>query len=334
MKLGTLDKEIPVFLAPMAGVSDAAFRQLCRSFGADACVTEMVSAKALYYHNRGTEQLMRRPGDTPPLGLQLFGSDPQILAEMAARVQDDYDFIDFNMGCPMPKIVGNGEGSALLEKPGLVREILTAMAAALRVPLTVKIRIGVRPEALCGVSIARIAEEAGAAAVFVHARTRSQLYGGQADLAEIRRIREAVSIPVIGNGDVDGPEAALRMLEETGCDGLMVGRASRGNPWVFREIRAALDGAPCPPRPSRSEMAEVIRRHAEAELEEKGEAVGCRELRKHLAWYTAGLPGGASLRRIASRLLTRSDVEAFLQAFSEAPGEKEACPGEKLAPTD
>ena len=317
MKLGALEIKMPVFLAPMAGVTDGAFRQICRDMGAGACVTEMVSAKALYYHNRGTEKLMRQPTDKAPLGLQLFGSDPQILTEMAVRVEADYDFIDLNMGCPMPKIVDNGEGSALLEKPELVREIVTTMASALSRPLTVKIRIGVKAGALCGLEIARIAEEAGAAAVFVHARTRSQLYAGKADWNEIRRIREALTIPVIGNGDVDGAEAALRMLEETGCDGIMVGRASRGNPWIFREIRAALNGEPVLPRPSREEMAAVIRTHVDAEIAEKGEAVGCRELRKHLAWYTAGMPGGAALRKMASTLETRADTEKFLAAFRQ-----------------
>ncbi|MBO4872031.1 MAG: tRNA dihydrouridine synthase DusB [Lachnospiraceae bacterium] len=306
---------MPLFLAPMAGVTDGAFRQLCRDMGAGACVTEMVSAKALYYHNRGTAQLMRQPTDTAPLGLQLFGSDPGILAQMAAKVQDDYDFIDLNMGCPMPKIVQNGEGSALLEKPELVRDIVRTMAEALQKPLTVKIRIGVRPEKICGAEIAKIAEEAGAAAVFVHARTRSQLYSGKADWQEIRRIKETLSIPVIGNGDVDSAEAALRLLSGTGCDAVMVGRAARGNPWIFREIRAALAGESVPPRPLRAEMAEVIRRHADAEIAEKGEAVGCRELRKHLAWYTAGLPGGAALRKLASGLSCRQELSLFLQAF-------------------
>ncbi len=317
MRIGTLELRDPVFLAPMAGVTDGAFRKICRAMGADACVTEMVSAKALFYHNRGTENLMRQPTDTSPLALQLFGSDPEILAQMAAKVQDDYDFIDLNMGCPMPKIVQNQEGSALLEQPELVREIVKTMTAALKKPLTVKIRIGVRPEALCGFEIARIAEEAGAAAVFVHGRTRSQLYSGKADWNEIRRIREALSIPVIANGDIDSAEAALRIREMTGCEGIMVGRAARGNPWIFREIRAALDGKTVPPRPGRAEMAEVIRQHAEAELAEKGEAVGCRELRKHLAWYTAGMPGGAALRKQAAGISTRADILAFLRAFQE-----------------
>ncbi len=316
MKIGALTIETPLFLAPMAGVTDGAFRRICRETGAAACVTEMVSAKALYYRNRGTAALMRQPSDEAPLGLQLFGSDPEILAAMAVRFQDDYDFIDLNLGCPMPKIVNNGEGSALLEKPELVREIVRTMSAALEKPLTVKMRIGVTQDKICGLQIARIAEEAGAAAVFVHARTRSQLYSGRADWSRIREIREALSIPVIGNGDIDGAEAALRMREETGCDGIMVGRAARGNPWIFREIRAAWEGRPVPARPSRKEAAEMIRRHAERELEEKGEYVGCRELRKHLAWYTAGMTGGAALRKLASSLSCREDIEAFLQAFS------------------
>ena len=316
MRIGTLTIETPLFLAPMAGVTDGAFRRICRETGAAACVTEMVSAKALYYRNRGTGALMRQPTDEAPLGLQLFGSDPDILAEMAAHFQDGYDFIDLNLGCPMPKIVNNGEGSALLEKPELVREIVRKMASALEKPLTVKMRIGVTQEKICGLQIAQIAEEAGAAAVFVHARTRSQLYSGRADWSRIREIKEALSIPVIGNGDIDGAEAALRMREETGCDGIMVGRAARGNPWIFREIRAAWEGWPVPPRPSRKEAAEMIRRHAELELAEKGEYVGCRELRKHLAWYTAGMTGGAALRKMASSLSCRADIEAFLEAFS------------------
>ena len=318
MRIGTLEIALPVFLAPMAGVTDGAFRMLCRRMGAGAAVTEMVSAKALYYRNRGTEKLMRQPTDISPLGLQLFGSDPEILAKMAAARQDDYEFIDLNMGCPMPKIVNNGEGSALLEKPALAREIIRAMAEALDKPLTVKIRLGVTKEKLCGVETAMMAEEAGAAAIFVHARTRSQLYSGKADWEEIRRIKEAVSVPVIGNGDIDSAEAALRMREETGCDGIMVGRASRGDPWIFREIAAAWRGESIPPAPSAEEKLENMALHAEAEIAEKGEAVGCRELRKHLAWYTAGMSGGAALRKLAAGVSAEKDVKAFLEAFAEA----------------
>ena len=317
MKLGTCEIGLPVFLAPMAGVTDAPFRRLCAEQGAGAAVTEMVSAKALYYKNRGTEKLLRRPMDRGILGLQLFGSDPDILTEMALRQQDDYDFIDLNMGCPMPKIVCNHEGSALLEQPELVREIVSTMSRALEKPLTVKIRIGVTPEKLCGREIARIAEEAGAAAVFVHGRTRSQLYSGRADWREIARSREALSIPVIGNGDIASAEDALRLREESGVAGIMVGRAARGNPWLFREIRAAWEGKPVPPRPDRGEMAALLREHIALELEEKGERVGCRELRKHLAWYTVGMSGGAALRKQAAAVSTAEEAEAFVRAFSE-----------------
>nr|MBQ6241171.1 tRNA dihydrouridine synthase DusB [Lachnospiraceae bacterium] len=317
MKIGTCEIDLPVFLAPMAGVTDAPFRRLCAEQGAGAAVTEMVSAKALYYHNRGTEKLLRRPMDRGILGLQLFGSDPEILADMAVRQQADYDFIDLNMGCPMPKIVGNREGSALLEQPDLVRAIVRTMSRALDKPLTVKMRIGVTSDRLCGREIALIAEEAGAAAVFVHGRTRSQMYGGRADWEEIARIREALSIPVIGNGDIASAEDAMRLKEESGVAGIMAGRAARGNPWLFREIRAAWEGKPVPPRPSREEMAQVIREHIALELEEKGERTGCRELRKHLAWYTAGMTGGAALRKQAATVSTAQDAEAFVLAFLE-----------------
>lgn len=317
MKLGTCGIEHPVFLAPMAGVTDAPFRRLCMDQGAGGAVTEMVSAKALYYHNRGTEKLLRRPMDRGVLGLQLFGSDPDILTEMALKQQADYDFIDLNMGCPMPKIVGNHEGSALLERPDLVREIVRTMSRALEKPLTVKMRIGVTQDRICGREIALIAEEAGAAAVFVHGRTRAQMYGGKADWEEIARIREALSIPVIGNGDITSAEDALRLREQSGAAGVMVGRAARGNPWLFREIRAAWEGRPVPPRPSREEMAQVLREHVALELEEKGERIGCRELRKHLAWYTAGMAGGAALRKQASAVSTAEDAERFILAFSE-----------------
>ena len=315
MKLGSLDREMPLFLAPMAGVTDAAFRRICTLLGADGCVTEMVSAKALYYHNRGTEMLMRRPMDEGVLGLQLFGSDPDILMEMACAREADYDFIDLNMGCPMPKIVKNGDGSALLEQPETAEAVIGKMSRALKKPLTVKMRIGINSETVNGVEMARLAERAGAAALFVHGRTRTQLYSGKADRGEIGRIKAAVSVPVVANGDISDAASALDMIERTRCDGLMIGRAARGNPWIFREIRAALEGRPVPPRPDRREMARVISLHAAWEIEDKGEAVACRELRKHFAWYTSGMTGGAALRKQAAVLSSRADIDAFCKAF-------------------
>ena len=315
MKLGRIDRDMPLFLAPMAGVTDAAFRRICRLLGADGCVTEMVSAKALYYHNRGTEALLRRPMDEGPLGLQLFGSDPDILAEMACARQAEYDFIDLNMGCPMPKIVKNGDGSALLEHPETAEAVIRRMSKLLEKPLTVKMRIGINSETVNGVETARLAERAGASALFVHGRTRAQLYSGLADRDEIGRIRSAVSVPVIANGDITDAASALDMIERTRCDGLMIGRAARGNPWIFREIGAALAGSPVPPRPDRREMARVISLHAAWEIEDKGEAAACRELRKHFAWYTSGLTGGAALRKQAAAISRREDIDAFLAAF-------------------
>ena len=287
LKIGTVELENNVILGPMAGVTDLPFRLLCREQGAGLVCMEMVSAKAVFYGNRNTKELLQvNPGERP-VSLQLFGSDPEVLSDIAARLEEGpYDLFDLNMGCPVPKVVKNGEGSALMKDPKLVERILSSMVRALKKPVTVKIRKGFNDESVNAVEIARIAEGCGAAAVAVHGRTREQYYSGKADWEIIRQVKEAVSIPVIGNGDVDSPEAAKRMLAETGCDGVMVARGAKGNPWIFKRITEYLETGRIPPKPSREEVKAMMLRHGEMMVEFKGEAAAMREMRKHVAWYT------------------------------------------------
>ena len=317
MKLGEWSGDCPLYLAPMAGVTDLPFRLLCREQGADILTTEMVSAKALYYKNKNTAELLARRAEETPLGVQLFGSEPELMAEMALQLEEKFSFIDVNMGCPVPKVVNNGEGSALMRDPERVTAIVSAMAKRLHRPLTVKIRSGFDEQHVNAVEIAKRIEDAGAAAVAVHARTRSQYYAGQADWDVIRRVKEAVGIPVIGNGDIRTPQDALRMRRETGCDGLMVGRAARGNPWLFAQLRAALDGGTPAGRPSRSELCAMILRHGRMLAEVKGERTAMREMRKHVAWYTAGAPHSSRLRGESNAISTLSGLEELLGKFAE-----------------
>lgn len=316
-KLMIGDVELPnnLILAPMAGVTDLPFRLLCREQGAGLLCMEMVSAKAIYYRNRNTEALLSIDEREPPVSLQLFGSDADIISEMAGQIEDrPFSILDINMGCPVPKVAGNGGGSALMKDPALVEAIVTKTVRAVRKPVTVKIRKGFDGEHVNAVEIAKIAEAGGASAVAVHGRTREQYYHGKADWDIIRQVKEAVRIPVIGNGDVVSPESAKAMFDETGCDGIMIGRGAQGNPWIFRQILHWMETGE-KIRPSAEEVREMILRHARLLVEHKGVYTGIREMRKHVAWYTAGYPGSARLRARVNEVTELCELEDLIQSL-------------------
>lgn len=281
--------------------------------------SEMISAKAILYHNKNTEELMQIHPDEGPVSLQLFGADPDIVSEMAKRIEErPFAVMDLNMGCPVPKVVNNGEGSALMKNPLLAGKIIEKTAKAIQKPLTVKIRKGFDDAHVNAVEMAKIAQESGAAAVAVHGRTREQYYSGTADWDIIAQVKQAVKIPVIGNGDVVDAASALRLFEQTGCDGIMVGRGAQGNPWIFREILAALEDREIPARPNRRELYEMIVRHAQLSCTYKGEYITVREMRKHLAWYTTGLPHAAALRRQINSMETMEELMEGMKLLLEA----------------
>ena len=319
LQIGNVTLDNPIILAPMAGVSDLPFRLLCREMGAALVCMEMVSAKAIYYNNKNTDSLMEIHPDEVPASLQLFGSDPDIVSEMAKRIEErPFAVMDLNMGCPVPKVVNNGEGSALMKNPLLAGKIIEKTAKAIQKPLTVKIRKGFDDAHVNAVEMAKIAQESGAAAVAVHGRTREQYYSGTADWDIIAQVKQAVKIPVIGNGDVVDAASALRLFEQTGCDGIMVGRGAQGNPWIFREILAALEDREIPARPNRRELYEMIVRHAQLSCTYKGEYITVREMRKHLAWYTTGLPHAAALRRQINSMETMEELMEGMKLLLEA----------------
>lgn len=302
-----------IILAPMAGVTDLPFRLLCSEQGAGMCCMEMISAKAILYKNKNTESLLEIHPQEGIVSLQLFGSDPDILSEMAKQIEErPFDILDINMGCPVPKVVGNGEGSALMRQPKLVEEIITALVKAVHKPVTVKIRKGFDEAHVNAVEIAKIAEASGAAAVAVHGRTREQYYTGEADWDIIAKVKDNVSIPVIGSGDVTDGASAEKMLITTGCDGIMIGRAARGNPWIFRQIADYLKDGTVSPKPDREEVKGMILRHARLQLECKGEYTGIREMRKHVSWYTIGMPHSAKLRQRVNMVESFGELERLV----------------------
>lgn len=316
LKIGDVSLKNNLILAPMTGVTDLPFRLLCKEQGAGLLCMEMVSAKAIYFNNKNTEELLTIDDREPPVSLQLFGSDPDIISEMAKKIENrPFSILDINMGCPVPKVAGNGEGSALMKNPKLVEEIVSKTAKAIKKPVTVKIRKGFDDEHINAVEIARIAESAGAAAVAVHGRTREQYYSGKADWDIIRQVKEAVKIPVIGNGDVTSPEAARQLMETTGCDGIMIGRGAQGNPWIFRQILHWMETGEEEPKPDLEEVKSMILRHARMLVEYKGAYTGIREMRKHVAWYTAGYPNSAKLRARVNEIESLEALEHLIQGL-------------------
>jgi nifR3 family TIM-barrel protein len=315
MKIGNVEIKNSLALGPMAGVTDLPFRLLCKEQGCGILYSEMVSAKAVLYKNKNTDILLNIDEKEHPVAIQLFGSDPDIMAEIGARISEGpCDFIDVNMGCPVPKIVNNHEGSYLLTQPKLVQEILTKMVKSIKKPVTIKIRKGFKDGESQAIEIAKIAESCGVAAISVHGRTREQYYSGKADWDIIRKVKSAVKIPVIGNGDIFSAQDAKAMKEYTGCDGLMVGRGARGNPWIFRNINEYLEHGILIDKPTSEEVKDMILKHASMLIEYKGEYTGVREMRKHIAWYTQGLPHSAELRRRCNEITDWDSLEEILNS--------------------
>lgn len=313
MKIGNVILENPYILAPMAGVTDLPFRLLCKEQGAGLLCMEMVSAKALQFNNKNTKDLLKIHPLEHPVSLQFFGHEADVISEQAKRYEHlPFQILDINMGCPVPKIVKNGEGSALMNQPKLVYEIVSKTVKAIEKPVTVKIRKGFDDDHVNAVEIAKIIEEAGAAAVAIHGRTREQYYSGKADWDIIRQVKEAVSIPVIGNGDVVSGESALAMRRETGCDGVMIGRGSQGNPWIFHELQEYEKTGVMPSRPNAAIIRDTMLRHAKLQMEYKGEYLGIREMRKHVGWYTKGMSGSAKLRDEINRVESYEELEELL----------------------
>ena len=312
MKIGNVECG-NIILAPMAGITDMPFRALCREQGASFTYTEMISAKALYYKNKNTRPLLQTAEGERPIAVQLFGSDPELLAQEALKLEEGpYDVFDVNMGCPVPKVVNNKEGSALMKDPGQVEAIVRAMTRVLHKPVTIKIRKGFSAEQINAVEVAKRAEDAGAAAIAVHGRTREEYYSGQADYGIIRQVKEAVSIPVMGSGDIYKGKDAKRMIDETGCDAVMIARGARGNPWIFAEVAHYLKTGEELPRPAVEEVKAMILRHAKMLIDFCGENMAIRQMRKHAGYYVTGYPDASKIRREVNLCNTFSDLDRTL----------------------
>lgn len=315
LRIGDVELKSPVVAAPMAGVTDYSYRRILHDMGVGLTVTEMVSAKAILYGNKGNDTILRTDEDMGPQAVQLFGSDPLIMASMAERVYGPFDIVDVNMGCPVPKIVGNHEGSALMKDPDLAYRILETMCRVLKKPVTVKFRKGFDDTHVNAVEFARMAESAGVAAVTVHGRTRAQMYSGRADWDIIGQVKAAVGIPVIGNGDIESPEDAVRMMKETGCDGVAIGRGLKGDPWLMRRTVHYIDTGELLPEPDIAEKKAMMLRHAELMCEHKGEHTAILEMRRHLSWYTAGLTNSARLRGAMNDMCKLDDLRAVVDSI-------------------
>lgn len=316
MKIGSFETENNIFLAPMAGVTDLAFRRICRSWGAGMVYSEMISAKGLYYNDKKTAELMRISDDERPCAIQIFGSDADIMAEVIPKVMEYRpDIIDINMGCPTPKIVNNGDGSALLKNPALIGEIVREVSDASPVPVTVKIRKGWDSDSINAVETAKIIEANGAAAIAVHGRTRAEFYSGAADWDIIRSVKNAVKIPIIGNGDIKTAYDAKRMLDETGCDAVMIGRGSEGNPFIFRQINEYLRTGTVTFFPSPQDRLNQMTEHIEMLVREKGESRGIKEARKHIAWYIKGLPSASRFKAEVFQINSFAEMRQALTKY-------------------
>ena len=306
--IGGITFKNPFFLAPMAGITDAAFRRVCSLFGAGAVYSEMISAKGLFYNDRITEKLLKIYDDEGPVVFQIFGSDPSVMGYAAEALASRKNcMLDINMGCPVPKVVKGGDGSALLKSPEQITKVVESVVCRAGKPVTVKIRTGWDGDSINAVENARRIEAAGAAAICIHGRTRQQMYSGTADRSVIAAVKRAVSIPVIGNGDIFDYESCRKMFDETGCDAIMVARGALGNPWIFKSLQDGIDYIP-----EKEERLKVVRRHFEMMLEEKGEYVAVRLMRKHIGWYIKGMRGAASLRRLINELESAEEIYAAI----------------------